>query len=502
MGAQILCKKRPERGAAIILFTVLVAFVIMPIMGLGIDASIQFWIKAKLSSAVDSAALAAARSLNVGNTILSQTAAAQAVGRQYFAANFPPGTLGTTVFGGQDSGYPSSPTITILAPSNYITVTVTAQVSAPLYFLRLLHLPSGTIAATSQTTRRNANIMLVLDRSGSMNNNGSCSSLIQVVENFANQFIDGRDQIGLVTFSTAAEVDYHPTKYFKSDSPSLNSVIAGMVCVGATSSEQGLSLGYNQLITAINQPGALNVIVFFTDGGANAVYATYPIKKIADSNSRYDYSNTSAYYNYPGSPCNSSDILTGIDTDVSDSLNLTGATAGVINATPSGISGGSGNPPGVSAPGCTFTSNNNTSGWGPVTGREDIAYIPAKDADANPTSGTGYKVPFTYPNGPYVGQIRADSPQSIRYAAMNVADNMAQTIRSNSVYGVVTYAIGLSGNEAIPMDTDFLARLANDQSASNFNPNQPVGQFFLATDAASLSDAFISLSSQILRLSK
>ena len=52
------------------------------------------------------------------------------------------------------------------------------------------------------------------------------------------------------------------------------------------------------------------------------------------------------------------------------------------------------------------------------------------------------------------------------------------------------------------MDTDFLARLANDQSASNFNPNQPVGQFFLATDAASLSDAFISLSSQILRLSK
>jgi hypothetical protein len=278
-----------------------------------------------------------------------------------------------------------------------------------------------------------------------------------------------------------------------------------MVCVGATSTEQGLSLAYKEITNVIKQPGALNVIVFFTDGGANSVYANFPIKNSVDSNSRYDYYNTSSYNNYPASSCTSTTTVLGVYTDLSQSLNLTGWTAGVMDPTPSGISGGSGNPPAVSGStttGCLFTNNNNSLGWGPGEGRADISSIPATDADGNPTSGTGYKVPYTYPNGPYAGKIRSDSPQAIRYSAMNVADNMAQTIRSNTTYNIVTYSIGLSGNEAIPMDTDFLARLANASVASNYNSNQPVGQFILAADNASLADAFNAIASQILRLSK
>ena len=85
---------------------------------------------------------------------------------------------------------------------------------------------------------------------------------------------------------------------------------------------------------------------------------------------------------------------------------------------------------------------------------------------------------------------------------MNVADQMAQRIHANSTYGTVIYSIGLSGNDAVPMDTDFLARVANAQSASNFNSTQPVGQFILATNTASLADAFNAIASQILRISK
>lgn len=468
-------------------------------MGLGIDAACQYWVKARLSSAVDSAALSAARSLNVGNTIASQTANAQTVGRQYFAANFPPGILGTTVFGGAQVA--NSVSITINEVSNLITVTATAEVHAPLYFMQLLHFSSGTIVATSQTTRRNANIILVLDRSGSMNNaSNSCAALVSAVESFTNNFIDGRDQLGMITFSTSANVDYAPTLYFKSGSPALNPVINSLVCVGATSTAQGLTLAYNEIKNVINQPGALNVILFFTDGQANAVVATYPIKTVGDN--RYDAVNTSTLEYVGPSSCASTDVLSGGFTDLSGSDNATGYTGGVYDVTPSSISGGYSLPPAISASGCAFSSTSSGAfgSYNVPYGRKDLAYIPSQDAYGNATFG--YKPVATFTSGAYSGQIRTDSPLAIRYAAMNAADSIARKIHSDATYGIVVYSIGLSGNESIPMDTDFMERIANDPRASNYNPGEPIGMFALATDNATLADAFNSIASQILRLSK
>ena len=486
-----------QRGASLILFTFIFTFVLAPMLGLAIDTSIQYWIKARLSAAVDSAALSAARSLNIGTTIASQTANAQSVGRQFFAANFPAGALGTTVIGGAQVA--NSVSITVSALSNYITVSASAQVTAPLYFLKLLHFSSGTITATSQTTRRNANIVLVLDRSGSMNNaSNSCAALVSSVESFANQFVDGRDQFTLVTFSTSANVDYGPSIYFKSVSPTLNSTISSLVCVGATSTAQGLTLANNEITTVINQPGALNVIVFFTDGQANAVVANFPVKTQGDS--IYDYVNTYSLENVGPSSCKSSGVLYGGYTDFSESANPTGATGGVYSVAPTDISGGSPWPPVISAPGCAFTLPGYYGSYNPYDGRADVAYIPSVDYFGNPT--TGYKPSQSFTSGPYTGQIRADSPLAIRYAAMNAADAIAETIHSNATFGTVIYSIGLAGNEPIPMDTDFLERIANDPRASNYNPDQPQGLFALASDNATLSDAFNSIAGQILRLSK
>jgi Flp pilus assembly protein TadG len=491
-----------ERGVALVLFTLLIAFVIVPMMGLGIDAGIQYWIKARLSSATDAAALAAARSLNVGSTIASQTANAQAVGRQYFAANFPTGILGTTVFGGAQVS--NSASITVSAVSNYISVTATAQVIAPLYFMKVLHFPTGLITASSQTTRRNANIVLVLDRSGSMNNSSnSCSALIASVENFTNQFVDGRDEIGMVTFSTGAKLDYSPTIYFKSSTPSVNSIINSMVCVGATSTAQGLNTGYNA-IKAINQPGALNVILFFTDGQANAIVANYPKKTAGDN--RYDAVNTGTLEYVGPSSCWGTGPFVGGFTELSGGPNATGYTGGVYSVSPpSPITGGLPQPAAISgASGCMFSSTSSYGGafgnWWVPYGRNDIAYIPTTDAYGNST--VGFKPSQTFPNGAYRGQIRTDSPMAIRYAAMNAADAQAQMIRSDSYYATSTYAIGLAGNESTVIDEDFMERIANDPRASNFDPGQPQGMFILASDNASLSDAFNAIASQILRLSK
>jgi Flp pilus assembly protein TadG len=489
-----------ERGASLIAFTLLLIFVILPMMGLGIDVAIEYWIKARLSSAVDSAALAAGRSLNVGSTLAAQTANAQAVGRQYFAANFPAGTLGTTVVNGQQVA--NSVSISITTVNSYITVTATAQVNSPLYFLKLLHLASGTITATSQTTRRNANIVLVLDRSGSMNINGSCSALMSAVNVFTSQFIDGRDELGMITFSTTSNVDYQPTIHFQTASPSLNTTINTMVCVGATSTAQALTQAYS-LIKSTNVTSALNVILFFTDGGANAVVTTYPIKAVGDT--RYDtYNFATSEYVGPSS-CSASDVLYGGYTDLSESLNPTGMTAGVyVVGSNVSITAGSPYPPPISAPGCLFTSSSsNACGWGTYTipcARNDVAYIPAEDAWGNSTFG--YKPAFTFTSGQYMGKIRSDSPLAIRNAAINAADSISQQIRADATYDIITYTIGLAGNEPIPMDTDFLERLANDPRASNYNSSQPQGMFMLATDNASLLDAFNAIASQILRLSK
>ena len=48
-----------ERGVSVMIFTLVSVLVVIPLMGLAIDGSIGFWVKAKLSAALDAAALAA-----------------------------------------------------------------------------------------------------------------------------------------------------------------------------------------------------------------------------------------------------------------------------------------------------------------------------------------------------------------------------------------------------------------------------------------------------------
>jgi Flp pilus assembly protein TadG len=78
-------RKRGERGATMVLFTMLIALVIIPMVGL--DGSIAFGARAKLSAAVDAAALAAGRSVNVKRTTNQNTGPVVAVAQQWFSAN-------------------------------------------------------------------------------------------------------------------------------------------------------------------------------------------------------------------------------------------------------------------------------------------------------------------------------------------------------------------------------------------------------------------------------
>src|SRR5277367_5081025 len=85
-----------ERGAAIVVFSLLVVTVIIPMVGLAIDGGILYLLHAKISQAADAASLAGGRDLNNGNDLATQTTNAEATMTAFFNANFPAGTWNTS----------------------------------------------------------------------------------------------------------------------------------------------------------------------------------------------------------------------------------------------------------------------------------------------------------------------------------------------------------------------------------------------------------------------
>ncbi len=490
--------KPAERGATLLMVAFISAFVLIPLIGICIDGAFIYLMKARLSSAVDASALATGRALNVGTSDAAQISNAIQIGQMYFKANFPDMV---ETRNGHPVTISGTATITVNETVAHVrTVNVTASANFPTFFMPILAYPNQLVSATGQATRRDANVMLVLDRSNSMNNAaGSCGVLVASAQNFVNQFVDGRDRLGLVTFQTGAYVDYAPTLYFKSGNPSLNTTLGNLVCGGDTSTAQGLNMGYQQIVTGINQPGALNVILLFTDGQPNTLVAQFPIKTSADN--RYGVSNTSQITSVSKSSCQTTQPLTGAIADgtvetassITD-LNSTGDTYAIFNNPSVAITTSSGiNPITTGAQGCSFLSNVRN-------GRQDVAYIPTTDAYQNSTVGL---IPLDlFPSGVYSGLIRPDMPRTVRWAAFNAADSQAYKIRNDTTYNPIIYTIGLQGNETMAIYQDFMERVANDSRASNYDSSRPEGQFILATDTSQLSQAFQQVASQILRLSK
>jgi Mg-chelatase subunit ChlD len=500
------CRSKPgERGATVILFSFMLVTVMAPIIGFAVDGSICYWMKTKLSSSVDSAALAAARSLSLASSSSLLQSEGASTASEYFTANFQPGSMGTslpTVTQASPCSTNSNPCTTVtLTSAQVITVTVQATVNVPLYFLRLIGFSSANLSDTGQSTRRSANVILVLDRSYSMEEAGVCSTLVASAQNFVNDFVDGRDTLGLVTFQSTANYDYPLNTYFKSSSPSLNTTLSGLVCTGYTTTAEALHLAYTKL-QALNQPSALNVILLFTDGQPDSIVGTFQVKTLDDSGYRYQWDNPSTVASSsPPSNCSSTTTLgPGVLIDADGAPDATGYTAGIYPDTPTAITYSSpyiAPATTISAPGCAFI---NTSSYPTYTGtvREDVAYLPTYDAFGNLL--TGYKS-LDYYSGPnYGNKPRVDTPRSVMYAATNAANNQANTIRNS---GIIIYTIGLGGTAEQQIDSDFLMRVANDPTlpSSEYNSNQPSGLFVYAT-AGSLGQAFEQIASEILHLSQ
>jgi len=281
-------RKKNQRGFAIIFYATMLTFVIS-VVGLAVDVGTIYMIKARLSSAVDAASLAAGRSVNLANTLSQAQTAAISAAQQFFTANFPNGyfnTLGT-------------PTVTPVLtqetdgngnPNGVLDIAVTASVTAPTYFMNIFNVHNLTVSATGTASRRGLVLMLVLDQSSSMGNGAgsSCAAMVTAAQNFVT-LLSPYDQIGLVKFDLTAQLMDSPT----TNHTQVSNDIGAITCGSNTNTISALDVAYQQIKTT-GLPLALNTIILFTDGSPNGITAQFPARVPATQESRWGPSQTTS----------------------------------------------------------------------------------------------------------------------------------------------------------------------------------------------------------------
>jgi len=260
------------------LTTILSLVAMMGMVALGIEVGRWYIVRAELSKGVDAAALQGAN--NISNPYLDSyfgvgtgqglEKLVEAVG----AANFTPG-----MFGAADTA-----TFAITGPILDGKVPVEAQTDVTNYFARAMETPSTAgqfdtthVASIGGAQKRDVEMMMVLDKSGSM---GSAMGDLQVgATSFLDFFQDteANDKIGLISFASGVEVNYPLGTYFYSP---MTSAINGMYASGGTNTEDAIDQadGPNGFTDQTGVPGDQQVqqfMIFFSDGNPTAFRGSF-----------------------------------------------------------------------------------------------------------------------------------------------------------------------------------------------------------------------------------
>jgi Flp pilus assembly protein TadG len=141
-------------GGAIAIYFGLSAIVFVGVAGLAVDAARGYLVKARLSEAIDAAALAGGKALAT-----SDNATVLADANAFFDANFPNGAMGATV---------ADPVINI--QNNRTIVSVSGSAVIPTTLMQVLGFNNMTMAAAASVSRATTGLDVVFsfDVSGSM----------------------------------------------------------------------------------------------------------------------------------------------------------------------------------------------------------------------------------------------------------------------------------------------------------------------------------------------
>ncbi|HTX36525.1 MAG TPA: pilus assembly protein TadG-related protein [Bryobacteraceae bacterium] len=511
---RFLPNRRGTRGSTLILVLMMLPLFLIPLVGLAIDGTMLFIVQTKLSSAADGAVLGAGR-------LLGTTANTTEIAGEFLNVNFPAGYWGS-------SNLQSNITSTDSLGTHTIAISTSVQV--PLLFMRVLGQSYSIVGANATATRRDTRVVLILDRSGSMNTTDPisglnvCTTMLSSAEEFTGMFTPGTDELGLVVLQGSALVAYPETRPYNNSPTSsggpdtgfatsstagpMFTQISTIVCGGGTATPEALSLAYIELQKAHNRDlntngvdNDMNSIVLFTDGVADSIAvspnsAQSPNISVVSSGSGCTYKSTTVtadtmmgWMAAPGNPPSWGTsqglyLLSAYSSAYSLTNWLKNPTGDEVESNPT-----------AAVSGCSSLGNN-----GNFT-LNGLSKIPPYDIYGNSTSGNAYINSTLDYNGTAYNPNAPTTGYQVALAAWNATDNVGQTIRAQTAIGPITiYTIGYTGDGGT--DSALLKRLANTQDSTSYNPSEQTGLYVQVDSADQLSSAFMQVASSMLRLSK
>jgi Flp pilus assembly protein TadG len=437
-----------EEGQILIVMAVS-GLVLILFMGLAVDGGMAYITKAKLSKAVDAACLTGMKALPQGQPTAT--------------------TLATHIFNANYGPNPPTPTITFPKDAygdQQVNVIATAKV--PTFFAQHFF-QFWNVSDTAVATRGKLVMALILDRSGSMANNGGGTALKSAVPSFVNDFDNTLDSVTMISYASHARVDFAIATNFKTPITNLingwnnNTFTGGTFGTGGTyvaSKGPPLALADNQISSVPIQPGqnVTRVAVYFTDGLMNTIQDTFTCYTSSKNS-------VNVLLNYGGFDA---DVFGHPEVDVFDPVSGTDWCPNTGNGS------------------CVADSHGNELDY-------EIVYNSAGAVCQNP-----YNTPVTRFTSQQNGSqliTRANVTADSQYRAIQTAN----TMRAENP-GVYIYTIGLSS----AVDATFLKQLANDPTSTTYNPNLPVGQYFPVLNCPSsacttqLNTAFQTIAAKIL----
>lgn len=248
-----------------LIITALSLVALIGIAGLAIDSGMGYLIKAKLNGAVDAAGIAAGRALPQGDT------AARTAAEKFFVANYPEGWLGSN---------PNLGSVTFTRDSDsgrtYIDISATATRNVSL--MAVLGFSTINVRSAAQLVRKDVDLALVLDTTGSIDTSDRPILLARAKE-FLAKFNQNYDRIGLLHFASGTVVDEAiRTSGRGFDLNAMNAAIDDINFGGNTNFSEALWTAREQLNSIPSGRSPLRVIVFFSDGSPNSFASTFGFK--------------------------------------------------------------------------------------------------------------------------------------------------------------------------------------------------------------------------------
>ncbi|OFA08857.1 von Willebrand factor type A domain protein [Duganella phyllosphaerae] len=443
--------------------------VLVAAVGLVVDTGVTYMVRDKLNAATDAASLAAARAVSQGKDEATQRANAQAAAIRFFNANYPTNYMGSTA----KLNAPS-----VVFNNGMVTVSVSASATLPVSFLGLLGVSPLTPAVASQAVRKDLDMAVVLDTSGSLYNQGN--NVIASAKTFLNQFNADQDRVGLIHFSYGAVIDDPIRPVARGfDRASMVRHINDFDFSGSTASPEGMFWARQQLNsvpTSNNNRSNLRVIVFFSDGAPNS-FASYLTWKTPTD-------------------CTKAGVITTDD----DS-----------SGTPGGMYR-------TDVQSAVLTEQRCNPNYAYGYDRYGRYYYDLDDkASTLPDWYNGHNLE-SKPNDINAREfaVVTDTPRkvtnavtftNINRAARNIVEAMARKSQDEGIY-VFTLGLGAALKSGTGVDgekgEDTLKCMANstDAPARCFNAAKPVGLYCYAATTSDLTPCFSKLASAIMRISR